>query len=62
MIEAYAAGFPVRVAPYGARDPVGFTRPWAKGGSLSTTAAINATVNPVVAGAAARRSGGSHEM
>ena len=33
MIEAYAAGFPVRVAPYGDRDPVGFTRPWAKGGS-----------------------------
>lgn len=28
MIEAYATGFPIRVAPYGARDPVGFTRPW----------------------------------
>jgi cell wall-associated NlpC family hydrolase len=34
MIEAYAAGFPVRVAPYGDRDPVGFTRPWPKGGTL----------------------------
>jgi cell wall-associated NlpC family hydrolase len=29
MIEAYAAGFPVRIAPYSDRDPVGFTRPWA---------------------------------
>ena len=28
MIEAYATGFPIRVAPYGDRDPVGFTRPW----------------------------------
>ena len=29
MIEAYATGFPIRIAPYGGRDPVGFTRPWA---------------------------------
>jgi cell wall-associated NlpC family hydrolase len=29
MIEAYATGFPIRIAPYGDRDPVGFTRPWA---------------------------------
>jgi peptidoglycan DL-endopeptidase CwlO len=29
MIEAYAVGFPVRIAPYGDRHPVGFTRPWA---------------------------------
>jgi peptidoglycan DL-endopeptidase CwlO len=28
MIEAYATGFPIRVAPYAGRDPVGFTRPW----------------------------------
>lgn len=32
MIEAYATGFPIRVAPYGDRDPVGFTRPWAHAG------------------------------
>ena len=32
MIEAYATGFPIRVAPYGNRDPVGFTRPWAHSG------------------------------
>jgi cell wall-associated NlpC family hydrolase len=29
MIEAYATGIPVRIAPYGERNPVGFTRPWA---------------------------------
>jgi cell wall-associated NlpC family hydrolase len=39
MIEAYATGFPIRVASYTNRDPVGFTRPWAKPGTvLSSTA------------------------
>jgi peptidoglycan DL-endopeptidase CwlO len=28
MIEAYATGFPIRVAPYAGRGAVGFTRPW----------------------------------
>jgi peptidoglycan DL-endopeptidase CwlO len=28
MIEAYATGYPIRVAPYTDRGPVGFTRPW----------------------------------
>jgi peptidoglycan DL-endopeptidase CwlO len=32
MIEAYAVGFPIRIAPYGGRDPIGFTRPWAHKG------------------------------
>lgn len=32
MIEAYATGFPIRIAPYGDRDPVGFTSPWAPRG------------------------------
>jgi peptidoglycan DL-endopeptidase CwlO len=32
MIEAYATGFPIRIAPYTDRDPVGFTRPWAHSG------------------------------
>ena len=32
MIEAFATGFPIRIAPYGDRDPVGFTRPWAHHG------------------------------
>lgn len=32
MIEAFATGFPIRVAPYGGRGPLGFTRPWAHHG------------------------------
>ena len=32
MVEAYAAGFPIRVAPYAGRGAVGFTRPWAHPG------------------------------
>jgi cell wall-associated NlpC family hydrolase len=32
MIEAYATGFPVRIARYTDRAPVGFTRPWAHAG------------------------------
>jgi len=36
MIEAYATGFPIRVAPYRDRDPVGFTRPWAHRGIVLT--------------------------
>jgi peptidoglycan DL-endopeptidase CwlO len=32
MVEAYSTGFPIRIAPYGDRDPVGFTRPWAHSG------------------------------
>jgi len=30
MIEAYGTGYPIRIAPYGDRQPVGFTRPWAR--------------------------------
>jgi hypothetical protein len=33
MIEAYSTGFPIRIAPYGGRDAVGFTRPWAHSGA-----------------------------
>ncbi len=32
MIEAYATGFPIRIAPYSGRDPVGFTQPWTHAG------------------------------
>jgi hypothetical protein len=32
MIEAYATGYPIRVAPYTSRDPIGFTRPWSHSG------------------------------
>jgi peptidoglycan DL-endopeptidase CwlO len=28
MIEAYATGFPIRIATYTNRDPIGFTQPW----------------------------------
>src|SRR5580698_1763230 len=37
MIEAFATGFPIRIAPYGGRQPIGFTRPWARSG-VSVTA------------------------
>jgi cell wall-associated NlpC family hydrolase len=40
MIEAYATGFPIRVATYTDRNPVGFTNPWAN--STTTTASITA--------------------
>jgi cell wall-associated NlpC family hydrolase len=29
MIEAYSTGFPIRIASYASRNPIGFTRPWA---------------------------------
>jgi len=28
MIEAYVTGLPIRIAPYGGRNLIGFTRPW----------------------------------
>jgi peptidoglycan DL-endopeptidase CwlO len=36
MIEAYATGFPIRVAPYAGRGAVGFIRPWAHSGVVLT--------------------------
>jgi cell wall-associated NlpC family hydrolase len=36
MIEAFANGVPLRIAPYAGRDPVGFTRPWAHHGIALT--------------------------
>jgi len=35
MIEAYATGFPIRIAPYRDRNPIGFTRPWAHRGVVA---------------------------
>ncbi len=35
MIEAFATGFPIRIAPYRGRGAVGFTRPWAHSGVVS---------------------------
>src|SRR3984957_12158316 len=37
MIEAFATGFPVRVASYTNRDPIGFTRPWANASTTTET-------------------------
>jgi hypothetical protein len=42
MIEAYATGFPIRVATYTDRDPIGFTRPGITAGA-STTASVSVT-------------------
>jgi cell wall-associated NlpC family hydrolase len=39
MIEAYATGFPIRVASYTNRDPIGFTRPWANASTSQTVSA-----------------------
>jgi cell wall-associated NlpC family hydrolase len=33
MVEAYATGYPIRIAAYTNRDPIGFTRPWAHAGA-----------------------------
>ena len=45
MIEAYATGFPIRVATYTDRDPVGFTRPGTNA-NASQLAAASATSLP----------------
>ena len=37
MIEAYATGFPIRIASYGGRGAVGFIRPWAHAGLALTS-------------------------
>jgi len=44
MIEAYATGFPIRVASYTNRDPIGFTRPWTNA-STTTTQAVSAAAS-----------------
>jgi cell wall-associated NlpC family hydrolase len=36
MIEAYATGFPVRIASYNNRGAIGFTRPWTQPGATGT--------------------------
>jgi cell wall-associated NlpC family hydrolase len=44
MIEAYATGFPIRIASYTGRNPIGFTRPGIKPGA---SASASATPLPV---------------
>jgi peptidoglycan DL-endopeptidase CwlO len=46
MIEAYATGFPIRVATYTDRNPVGFTQPWANANGSPSPGATT-TVPPV---------------
>jgi peptidoglycan DL-endopeptidase CwlO len=43
MIEAYATGFPIRVATYTGRAPIGFTRPGANLSASQLAAASPAT-------------------
>jgi peptidoglycan DL-endopeptidase CwlO len=56
MIEAYATGFPIRIAPYGPggapgdTNPVGFTRPWGHSGVTLTGQQVSGP--PVPPGAA----------
>src|SRR5215469_4054019 len=35
MIEAYATGFPIRIAPYRDRNLIGFTQPWTHAGAVT---------------------------
>jgi peptidoglycan DL-endopeptidase CwlO len=38
MIEAYATGFPIRIAPYAGRGAIGFIRPWLENRHVVTAA------------------------
>jgi cell wall-associated NlpC family hydrolase len=48
MIEAYATGFPIRIASYTNRGAIGFTEPWAgaKGTTPRATTSPGSTGNP----------------
>ena len=59
MVEAYATGFPVRIASYGTpsspagdQNPVGFTRPWAHPGIVLAGGGSPLTGGPAGAGPA----------
>jgi len=43
MIEAYATGFPIRVASYANQNPIGFTRPWANASPSQLASASSAS-------------------
>jgi peptidoglycan DL-endopeptidase CwlO len=47
MIEAYATGFPIRVATYTDRDPVGFTRPWTNASVSTAASASSFSLSPL---------------
>jgi cell wall-associated NlpC family hydrolase len=40
MIEAYATGFPIRVASYAGRGAIGFTQPWAQAGGTPAASTV----------------------
>ena len=40
MIEAYATGFPIRVASYAGRGAIGFTQPWAQSGGTPAASTV----------------------
>ena len=46
MIEAFATGFPIRIASYTNRDPIGFTRPWANASASQIAAASAVSLSP----------------
>ena len=46
MIEAFATGFPIRIASYTDRDPIGFTRPWANASASQIAAASAVSLSP----------------
>jgi cell wall-associated NlpC family hydrolase len=53
MIEAYATGFPIRVASYVGRGAIGFTQPWAQAGAATPAASTTpSTVGMPTPGAA----------
>jgi len=51
MIEAYATGFPIRVASYANRGAIGFTEPWA--GAAGTTRGTASPASPTTPGSPA---------
>jgi len=51
MIEAYATGFPIRVASYANRGAIGFTEPWA--GAAGTTRGPASPASPTTPGSPA---------
>jgi len=52
MIEAYATGFPIRVASYLGRGAIGFTQPWAQTGSSPAASTAPSTAGMPTPGTA----------
>ena len=52
MIEAYATGFPIRVASYVGRGAIGFTQPWAQAGGTPAASTVPSAPGMPTPGAA----------